>query len=84
MPANKSSLKVNFMAGFNGKVIYQKCIFINLGNNYSLTGSKLHSTFLYSSIIITQLLTPGLKNELHLPPVSEMGKFYTLDLNFGG
>ena len=32
-----------------------------------------YSTFLFSSIIITQLLS-----------VSEMGKFHTLALNFGG
>ena len=54
----------------------------------TLTGQKvraqLYSTFLSSSKIITQLLLAGLKKELHLLPFSEMGKFQTIVLNFGG
>ena len=42
------------------------------------------TAFLFSFIIITQLLSPYLKTELHLLTVSEMEKFYTLALNFGG
>ena len=44
--------------------------------------AQLYSTFLYSSIIITQLLSAGLKRRLHLLAVSEMGKFHTVALNF--
>ena len=33
--------------------------------------------------LIAQLLLACLKTELLLPPVSEMGKFHTLALNFG-
>ena len=46
--------------------------------------AQLYSTFLFSYIIITQLLSPCLKNELHLLSVSEIGKFNILALNFGG
>ena len=46
--------------------------------------AQLYSTFLSSSIIITQLLSLCLKTELHLLPVSEMGTFHTLALNFWG
>ena len=46
--------------------------------------AQLYSTFLSGSIIITQLLSAGQKGELHLLPVSEMGKIYTIALNFGG
>ena len=45
---------------------------------------QLHSTFLFSYIIITQLLSACMKTELHLLPISEMGKFHILALNFGG
>ena len=45
---------------------------------------QLHSTFLFSYIIITQLLSACIKTELHLLPISEMGKFHILALNFGG
>ena len=46
--------------------------------------AQLYSTFLSGSIIITQLLSAGQKGELHLLPVSEMEKIYTIALNFGG
>ena len=45
--------------------------------------AQMYSTFLFSSIIIAQLLS-CLKTDLHLLPVSEMGKFHTPALNFGG
>ena len=45
---------------------------------------QLHSTFLFSYIIITQSLSACMKTELHLLPISEMGKFHILALNFGG
>ena len=38
----------------------------------------------YSIPRITQLLSEGLKKDLHLLSVSEMGKFQTKSLNFGG
>ena len=44
--------------------------------------AQFYSVFLFCSIIITQLLSTGLKNELQFLPVSEMGKFHTLALNF--
>ena len=37
---------------------------------------QLYFTFLFSSIIVTQLLSACLKKELHLLPVSEMGKYF--------
>ena len=48
--------------------------------------AKLYSTFLFSSIKITQFLSPWLKNELitYLLPDSEMRKLHTLALNFVG
>ena len=46
--------------------------------------AQMYSTFLFSSIIIAQLLSSCLKTELHLLPISEMGKFHTPALNFGG
>ena len=46
--------------------------------------AKVDSIFLFSSITITQLLSAYLKSKLHLLPVSEMGTFHTLALNFGG
>ena len=47
--------------------------------------AQLYSTFLSGSIITTQVLSIGLKGELHLLPVSEMKKKkYTVALNFGG
>ena len=45
---------------------------------------QLHSTFLFSYIIIAQLLSACMKTELRLLPISEMGKFHILALNFGG
>ena len=44
----------------------------------------MYSTFLFSSIIIIQLLSAGLRKELNLLPVSERRKSHTLVLNFGG
>ena len=46
--------------------------------------AHLYSTLFFSSVIITQLLSTCLETELHLLPVSGMGKFHTLALNFGG
>ena len=46
--------------------------------------AHLYSTLSFSSVIITQLLSTCLKTELHLLPVSGIGKFHTLALNFGG
>ena len=46
--------------------------------------TQLHPTFLFSSITITQLLPVCLKIELNLLFVSEIEKFHTLALNFGG
>ena len=43
----------------------------------------MYCTFLFSSIVITQLLSAGLKSQLHLLSISEMEKFHTLTLNFG-
>ena len=40
--------------------------------------AQLYSTFLFISIIIIQLLSACLKSELHVLPVSEMGKIHTL------
>ena len=46
--------------------------------------AQLYFIFLSGSTIITQLLLPCLEIELHLLPVSEMGKFHTLALYIGG
>ena len=54
----------------------------------TLTGQKvqaqLHSTFLFSSMKIAELLSVGLKSALRLLPILEIGKLHTLPLNFGG
>ena len=44
--------------------------------------AKLYSIFLFCSIITTQLLSTSLKSELQFWPVSELGIFHTLALNF--
>ena len=46
--------------------------------------AQMYSTFLFSSIITTQLLSTRLRSELHLLPVLEMGQFHALALTFGG
>ena len=62
-------LKVSFRIPWNPKWFKSIC--------------QLDSTFLFSSIIITEVLSAGLKSELHLLPVSELGEFHILVLNFG-
>ena len=47
--------------------------------------THLDSIFRFSPMIIKiQLLSAGLKSELYLPPISEIGKFHTVHLIFGG
>ena len=43
---------------------------------------QLYSIFLFCSILTTQLLLTSLKRELQLRPVTEMGIFHALVLNF--
>ena len=51
----------------------------------TIRAQKVHAqqhSFFLCSIIITELLSTSLKSELQFLPVSEMGKFHTLVLNF--
>ena len=64
---------------FKEKLLYT--LTQKLGQNVH---AQLWSTFLFSSIAISQFLLACLKTELHVLPVSEMGRFHILALNFGG
>ena len=50
---------------------------------YRLLYDNLHTTFFFSSILITPLLSPGLRSELKLLFVSEMWILHILLLTFG-